>query len=59
MYHSDRYGDDPQLRASLRFLSRSLYRVRGDIKKCLLEEDVQPEPLKQSIANSLRNEELR
>ena len=59
-YNTARYGDDIQIRGSLRNLSRSLTRVRGDITKTLLEEDFsRPIHSEHSSSQSALNEALR
>ncbi|GFN83265.1 hypothetical protein PoB_000977100 [Plakobranchus ocellatus] len=39
LYHPEKYGDDPQLRGSLRKVSRSLNRVNANLRRSLLMED--------------------
>ncbi|XP_005090625.1 uncharacterized protein LOC101847628 [Aplysia californica] len=60
-YNAERYGDDPQLRGSLRTVSRSLNRVHGDLTKSLLEDDSNSRPLTSthSYSHSTLNEVLR
>ncbi|XP_055889383.1 uncharacterized protein LOC106076908 isoform X1 [Biomphalaria glabrata] len=56
-YHSENYGDDPQLRGSLRTISRSLNRVSGDIRKTLLKDNAAE--LQKSYTQQELNETLR
>ncbi|KAK3734924.1 hypothetical protein RRG08_038948 [Elysia crispata] len=39
LYHPEKYGDDPQLRGSLRKVSRSLNRVNADLRRSLIEDE--------------------
>ncbi|KAH9500205.1 hypothetical protein Btru_077474 [Bulinus truncatus] len=58
-YHSENYGDDPQLRGSLRTISRSLNRVSGDIRRTLLRDSHSADDFSTNYTQRDLNEALR
>ena len=58
-YNAERYGEDAHLRGSLRTLSRSLTRVKGDINKALLEDVSNSRPIQLEMSHTAQNEALR